>query len=54
MKRETRRFPVNKTYILRLRDQERDELAAVVEKPKWTSQRKCGVGSSCPRGMWTD
>jgi hypothetical protein len=36
--RGTRRSPMNKKYIVRLTDQEWDELAAVVKKFKGTSQ----------------
>jgi Homeodomain-like domain len=35
----TRRFPMQKKYIVRLADQDRGELAAVIKKLKGTSQR---------------
>src|SRR5436305_14604333 len=37
--RATRRSRMNKKYIVRLTDQERDELAAVIKKFKGTSQK---------------
>jgi hypothetical protein len=37
--RETRRLPMNKKYIVRLADEERDELLAVIKKLKGTSQK---------------
>jgi hypothetical protein len=36
---EARRFPMNKKYIVRLTDEERDELAAVIKRLKGTSQK---------------
>src|SRR3954447_25344231 len=39
MIRATRRSRMNKKYIVRLTDQERDELAAVIKKLKGTSQK---------------
>src|SRR6516164_11799428 len=39
MMRATRRSRMNKKYIVRLTDQERDELAAVIKKLKGTSQK---------------
>jgi Homeodomain-like domain len=39
MMRATRRFRMNKKYIVRLTDQERDELAVVIKKFKGTSQK---------------
>src|SRR5271154_2731664 len=39
MMRGTRRFPMNKKYIVRLTDQEREELAAVIKRLKGTSQK---------------
>jgi Homeodomain-like domain len=39
MMRVTRRARMNKKYVVRLTDQERDELAAVIKKFKGTSQR---------------
>src|SRR5215470_12387381 len=36
---EGRRFPMNKKYIVRLTDEERDELAAVIKRLKGTSQK---------------
>src|SRR6516225_3789675 len=37
--RGTRRSPMNKKYIVRLTDQERDELTAVIKKFKGASQK---------------
>src|SRR5438270_10727111 len=39
MMRATRRSRMNKKYIVRLTDQERDELAVVIKKFKGTSQK---------------
>src|ERR1700740_3641902 len=39
MMRATRRSRMNKKYIVRLTDQERDELAAVIKKFKGTTQK---------------
>src|SRR5215470_2651748 len=39
MMRATRRFRMNQKYVVRLTDQERDELAAVLKKFKGTSQK---------------
>jgi hypothetical protein len=39
MMRATRRSRMNKKYIVRLTDQERDELAVVIKKLKGTSQK---------------
>src|SRR5262249_16017747 len=39
MMRRTRRFPVDKKYIVRLTAQERDELVVVIKKLKGTSEK---------------
>jgi hypothetical protein len=39
MMRGTLRFPMNKKYIVRLTDQERGELVAVINKLKGTSEK---------------
>src|SRR5512135_1638232 len=39
MMRATRRYRMNKKYIVRLTDQERDEWAAVIKKFKGTGQK---------------
>src|SRR3954464_10081809 len=39
MMRGIRRFPMNKKYIVRLTDPERDELVAVIKKLKGTSEK---------------
>ncbi len=39
MLRGTRRFPVQKKYIVRLTDQERSELTAVIKRLKGSSRK---------------
>jgi hypothetical protein len=51
-----RRFPTNKKYIVRLTDQERDELATVIKKLKGTSQkmRRAQIDEHNARQRWWD